>query len=232
MPGGLHAHAFADLRYEHKIEEAVPNDVAFCAICVGTTAFPTVRWRGGNPESNAESILKLIRVLSRRAEAQNTKIDVSMLSSAGVDDPSGPIALLNAFGAISWLKKAEQFVQEHESYLQWSIMRPGRLIGGPLTSYDLNTATGATDDGLERLCLLPGNAGPPQQTSRAHVARCMAGSLFSSHAKSHKFVLASEKESSGNGKERQSECAQSGTNDTCESMDALFKRATAKKSRA
>lgn len=220
----------ADLRYRQQIDGAIPDDVRAAIICVGTTAFPTARWRGGNPESNAESIIRLIGVLQHRAESNGLEaIPVTMLSSAGADDPAGPIALLNLFGAISWLKRAEMAI-ESTSRMSWSIVRPGRLIGGPLTSYDLNSAVAATDAGLDSLCLLPADAAVPQQTSRAHVARCMAASIFSENAQYRKVVVSSERADDSDKSDEQSsslgpkQCTISDANDSFATIDALYAR--------
>src|SRR4028118_935199 len=56
-----------------------------------------------------------------------------------------PFSLLNSFGVLDAKQKGEEAIIR--SGLPYTIIRPGRLIDGPYTSYDLNTLLKATTGG-------------------------------------------------------------------------------------
>jgi uncharacterized protein YbjT (DUF2867 family) len=68
------------------------------------------------------------------------------VSSCGIlrkDKP--PFSILNSFGVLDAKQKGEEAIIR--SGLPYTIIRPGRLIDGPYTSYDLNTLLKATTGG-------------------------------------------------------------------------------------
>lgn len=160
--------------------------------CTGTTAFPSARW--GFPETL--SPIDWIKVWSREAYRNQVAatsprqvdniglrhlIGVApanlyrfvLVSSAGVlRRDQFPYSLLNRFGVLDAKAQAEAMLQV--SGLPYTIFRPGRLIDGPYTSYDLNRLLQATTEGKLGVVLDRGDQ-LQGQTSRIDVAgACVA----------------------------------------------------------
>jgi uncharacterized protein YbjT (DUF2867 family) len=90
------------------------------------------------------------------------------ISSCGVEHKDKPpYSFLNAFGVLDAKQQGETVIQQ--SGLPYTIIRPGRLIDGPYTSYDLNTLIKAKTNGKQGVAIATGDtlAG---QTSRVDVA--------------------------------------------------------------
>ncbi|KAL0049990.1 hypothetical protein WJX82_002194 [Trebouxia sp. C0006] len=112
-------------------------DVVVCVL--GTTAFPSARWKGGNGPEQTDSIAtgNLIR-----ATPKGIKRFV-LVTSAGVERYNKlPFSILNLFGVLKFKRQSEELLMQ--SGLAYTILRPGRLTDGPYTSYDLNTLLKAT----------------------------------------------------------------------------------------
>ncbi|KAA6429530.1 MAG: hypothetical protein FRX49_00922 [Trebouxia sp. A1-2] len=112
-------------------------DVVVCVL--GTTAFPSARWKGGNGPEQTDSIAtgNLIK-----ATPKGIKRFV-LVTSAGVERYNKlPFSILNLFGVLKFKRQSEELLMQ--SGLPYTILRPGRLTDGPYTSYDLNTLLKAT----------------------------------------------------------------------------------------
>lgn len=160
--------AIGDIRYPDTLPPAVQN-VTHIICCTGTTAFPSARW---DFDTNVEGLGSLIEWGKiyldseyRRAHAKNSPEQADaqgvsnlvnaapkdlkrfvFISSCGVlrkDKP--PFSILNAFGVLDAKIKGEEAIIR--SGLPYTIIRPGRLIDGPYTSYDLNTLLKAKTGG-------------------------------------------------------------------------------------
>ncbi|MEM9482833.1 MAG: NAD(P)H-binding protein, partial [Cyanobacteria bacterium P01_F01_bin.116] len=101
--------------------------------------------------------------------AQNASIHRFVLvSSLGVERRQQlPFSVLNAFGVLDAKALAENALRASD--LSHTIVRPGRLIDGPYTSYDLNTLIKASTEGKQNVVLGSGDR-LLGQTSRKDVA--------------------------------------------------------------
>ncbi len=144
---------------------AATQDVTYIICCTGTTAFPSARWEFDKTPSLIEWVGLFLNPKSCEAKAKNSpsKVDVEGVSNLVATAPrnlrrfvfvssSGvlrkdkfPFSILNAFGVLDAKLKGEETVIT--SGLPYTIIRPGRLIDGPYTSYDLNTLLKAKTGG-------------------------------------------------------------------------------------
>lgn len=169
------------------------SDVSYILCCTGTTAFPSSRWNfdlpaSMNPLQQVQEWSKIfLNADYRNAKAQNSPQQVDadgvrslvaaapeqlqrfvFISSAGVERKSQPpYSILNAFGVLDAKQQGEDAVIQ--SRLPYTIIRPGRLIDGPYTSYDLNTLLQAKTHGKLGVVLQEGDT-LNGQTSRIDVA--------------------------------------------------------------
>ena len=136
-----------------QLQEALQG-VSALVISVGTTAFPTMKWRGGN---TPEAIDKV--AVERLAEAAS-KIDsvkrIVLLTSVGVDRTDEmPFVVLNLFGVLDAKKAGEEAVKATAAKnpkIDYAIVRPGRLVGGPFTNLDvarLMQIEGGAENGVD-----------------------------------------------------------------------------------
>jgi len=125
----------------------VISGVQGIVICTGTTAFPTSKWRGGNTPTNIDleatkKILSAIHRINRELdESDEGRVKkVMLLTSIGTKRRDKfPFVILNLFKVLDCKRGAEEALveaSENDSYTH-VIVRPGRLIGGPWTNYDL-----------------------------------------------------------------------------------------------
>lgn len=189
--------AVGDIRDVESLPAAMQR-VTHLICCTGTTAFPSSRWDFEIPQSanRFERLMtwgKLyIDKTYRNATAQNSPEQVDAIgvanlvaiaprdlqrlvfvSSCGVTRKDRfPYSALNAFGVLDAKQKGEAAIVG--SGLPYTIIRPGRLIDGPFTSYDLNTLLKATTAGKQGVVLSTGDT-LTGQTSRIDVAEaCVA----------------------------------------------------------
>ena len=167
----------AQTMFDHQVETIVGDtlnpatlptatqDVAHIICCTGTTAFPSTRW-GFDANLGLLDCLKIFlnpKTLLAKANNSPEQIDAAgvknlvsatppdlkrfvFISSCGVlRKDSFPFSILNAFGVLDAKQKGEEAVIS--SGLPYTIIRPGRLIDGPYTSYDLNTLLKAKTGG-------------------------------------------------------------------------------------
>ena len=162
--------AIGDIRQAMTLSPAMQN-VSYIICCTGTTAFPSAKWDFDttNEVEGLGSLIEWGKIYLdsdyRRAHAQNSPDQVDFqgvnhlvsaaqkdlkrfvfVSSCGIlrkDKP--PFSILNSFGVLDAKQKGEEAIIR--SGLPYTIIRPGRLIDGPYTSYDLNTLLKATTGG-------------------------------------------------------------------------------------
>jgi uncharacterized protein YbjT (DUF2867 family) len=184
--------AIGDIRQAESLSAAMP-DITHLIAVTGTTAFPSARWEFDlPPQLNA---LQRFQAWSkiyldadyRNAKAQNSpmKVDAEgvqnlvkaapqnlkrfvFVSSCGVErKDKTPYNLLNGFGVLDAKQQGESAIIQ--AGLPYTIIRPGRLIDGPYTSYDLNTLLKATTQGKQGIVVSTGDT-LSGQTSRIDVA--------------------------------------------------------------
>ncbi|MDZ8052862.1 MAG: SDR family oxidoreductase [Aulosira sp. ZfuVER01] len=155
--------AVGDIRDRATLPAAMQN-VTHIICCTGTTAFPSSRWEFDPSPSWIEWVQLLVDQKLRDSRAKNspTKVDAEGVSNLVAAAPpnlqrfvfvssSGvlrkdqlPFSILNSFGVLDAKQKGEEAIIN--SGLPYTIIRPGRLIDGPYTSYDLNTLFQAKTD--------------------------------------------------------------------------------------
>ncbi|MEL4897376.1 SDR family oxidoreductase [Crocosphaera sp. Alani8] len=158
-----------DIRYPDTLKRAIEN-VTHIICCTGTTAFPSQRWDFANffeaknsPQIvDSEGVKNLILATSK-----NIKRFVFVSSCGVLRKDKLPFNILNTFGVLDAKLSAEKALEQ--SVLSYTIIRPGRLIDGPYTSYDLNTLLRAKTDGKKGIILGTGDT-LNGDTSRIDVA--------------------------------------------------------------
>lgn len=129
---------FADALKPETLSIAL-EDADHVVISVGTTAFPTQKWKNGNnPEvacfKTVENILLVISSLKKKPE------NVVILSSIGVErTDKPPFSILNSFGVLEAKRRADELLlkKASEDGYRAIVCRPGRLLGAPFTNTDL-----------------------------------------------------------------------------------------------
>ena len=157
--------------------------------CVGTTAFPSARWKDDNgPEQTDEnSIRNLVNAVQAQSPAGRCKRFV-LVSSIGVERTNQmPFLILNLFGVLKHKRAGELALME--SNIPFTVLRPGRLTDGPYTSYDINTLLKATSGTRRAVDLVEGDTLTPEETSRIAVADCAVASLGTRSAESRAFCV-------------------------------------------
>ncbi len=181
----------ADLRLPETLNTLLEGvDAVLC--CSGTTAFPSDKWQAELPADPLEQFFTWGRIfLDADYRQQHTKNSPAiadgqgvknliaaaknypiqrfvLVSSLGVERKQDlPFNLLNAYGVLDAKASAETALRD--SGLGYTIVRPGRLIDGPYTSYDLNTLIKASTEGKQNVVLGQGDQ-LLGQTSRKDVA--------------------------------------------------------------
>jgi uncharacterized protein YbjT (DUF2867 family) len=191
--------AVGDIRQPITLPPAMQN-VTHIICCTGTTAFPSQKWDFDTTDEvkGLGGLIEWGKIYLdpqyRRAKAKNSPEQVDALgvsnlvaaapkelkrfvfvSSCGIlrkDKP--PFSFLNAFGVLDAKQKGEEAIIR--SGLPYTIIRPGRLIDGPYTSYDLNTLLKATTGGTLGVVIGTGDT-LNGDTSRIDVASACVESL-------------------------------------------------------
>jgi len=127
-----------DLNNQKSVINAVVGS-DYVIISVGTTAFPTKAWDGGNNPRVAcfESVEK---VLDGIQTAKMKPKKVLLVSSIGVErSDQFPFKILNSYGVLTEKLRSEQSLSTRCLAMGIApiICRPGRLIGPPFTNFDL-----------------------------------------------------------------------------------------------
>ncbi len=181
-----------DIRQPETLPPAMV-DIDFIICSTGTTAFPSARWEFDIPPqfSGLQRLQEWSKIYLdaayRNAKAKNSpeKVDAEgvgnlaaaaprslkrfvLVSSCGIErKDKPPYSVLNACGVLDAKQKGEEAVRS--GGFTYTIIRPGRLIDGPYTSYDLNTLLKATTGGKLGISLGTGDK-LTGQTSRIDVA--------------------------------------------------------------
>ncbi|MFM2063757.1 MAG: hypothetical protein RLZZ507_3428 [Cyanobacteriota bacterium] len=197
-----------DIREPNTLPAAMLN-ITSIICCTGTTAFPSARWEF-DPTLN---IIELGRALLHsqllEGKAKNTpfKVDFQAVKNLVVAAPKNlkrfvfvsscgilrknqfPFNILNIFGVLDAKQQGEEAIIN--SGIPYTIIRPGRLIDGPFTSYDLNTLLKATTAG--KLNVVLGNGDTISgDASRIDVAAACVESLFYSSCNNQVFELVNQ----------------------------------------
>lgn len=185
-----------DIREPNTLPAAMLN-ITSIICCTGTTAFPSSRWEFDSFINPIELLLSLFdsKLLENRAKNTPLKVDFQsvknlvvaaqqlknlnrfvFVSSCGVLRKNQfPFNILNKFGVLDAKKAGEDVIIN--SGIPYTIIRPGRLIDGPFTSYDLNTLLKATTNSKLGVILGKGDK-LSGDTSRIDVAAACVESLF------------------------------------------------------
>jgi uncharacterized protein YbjT (DUF2867 family) len=166
-----------DIRYPATLEAAM-RDVNYILCCTGTTAFPSARWnfnyflaaKNSPQQVDAEGVKNLVA-----AAPKNLKRFIFVSSCGVLRQDRFPFKILNAFGVLDAKKQGEEALIT--SGLPYTIIRPGRLIDGPYTSYDLNTLLKAKTDGKSAVVIGTGDT-LVGQTSRIDLATACVECIF------------------------------------------------------
>lgn len=136
---------------------AALEGVSAVLISVGTTAFPTMRWRGGNTPDAIDNVA-VARIAKLASNVSGMK-RIVLLTSIGVDRTDEmPFVILNLFGVLDAKRNGENAVKEQAQAagIEYAIVRPGRLVGGPYTNIDfvklLEIEGGTYGGGALRCC--------------------------------------------------------------------------------
>ena len=141
------------------------QDVAYIICCTGTTAFPSAKWDFGKTQGLFACLMLSLNPKACRTKANNSpdQVDAEGVKNLVATAPSDlkrfvfisscgilrkdklPYSILNTFGVLEAKQKGEAAIID--SGLPYTIIRPGRLIDGPYTSYDLNTLLKAKTGG-------------------------------------------------------------------------------------
>lgn len=156
----------------------VVRNVAYIICCTGTTAFPSARWdfnyflsaKNSPKKVDAEGVENLVA-----AAPKNLKRFIFVSSCGVLRLAQVPFNILNAFGVLDAKKKGEEAILN--SGLPYTIIRPGRLIDGPYTSYDINTLLKAKTNGKSAVVIGRGDT-LLGQTSRIDVATACVECIF------------------------------------------------------
>ena len=122
------------------IQTKACQGVSGMVISVGTTAFPTAKWKNGNTPDAIDHLA--VAKLVQAAAATPTMKRVLLVTSIGVERTSDfPFVILNLFGVLDAKRKGEEALQaaalDPSNNLDCVIVRPGRLVGGPFTNLDI-----------------------------------------------------------------------------------------------
>lgn len=205
--------AIADSRTPQTLESAMKG-ITHIICCTGTTAFPSERWEFNfSGMSDVDKLFAWGRLFFdrdyRQTVAQNgpQQVDVEgikaliqaapialqqfvLVSSMGISRrEKPPFSILNSFGVLDAKAKGEAALIQ--SGLPYTIIRPGRLIDGPFTSFDLNTLLKATMKEKKGVKIAPGDT-LNGETSRIDVANACIAALNESHALNQIFEVVNQ----------------------------------------
>lgn len=166
-----------DIRYPATLTKATEG-VSYIICCTGTTAFPSLKWDFASlfEPANSPEAVDGVGVKNLVLAAPKDLKRFVFVSSCGVlRKDQFPFNLLNGFGVLDAKIIGEKAIAT--SGLPYTIIRPGRLIDGPYTSYDLNTLLRAKTDGKKDVVVAKGD-NLNGDTSRIDVANACVESLF------------------------------------------------------
>ena len=127
------------LQEDTTLLQAVMEGVSIVVISVGTTAFPTMKWKGGNTPVAIDNVA--VTRIAQMASQVSSVQQVILVTSIGVTRTNVmPFLILNLFGVLDAKRAGEDAIKQYSTMntgYQYSILRPGRLIGGPFTNLDI-----------------------------------------------------------------------------------------------
>lgn len=177
-----------DIRYPNTLTSAIEG-ISYIICCTGTTAFPSLRWDFANlfqPANNPEAVDGTGIKNLITAAPQDLKRFVFISSCGVLRKDQLPFNILNAFGVLDAKLMGEKAITA--SGLPYTIIRPGRLIDGPYTSYDLNTLLRAKTDGKKAVAIEIGDR-LNGETSRIDVANAGVEALFNDSTINQDFSI-------------------------------------------
>lgn len=197
--------AIGDIRDATTLPGAM-SDITYIICATGTTAFPSSRWEFDKTPNLIEWVQLFLDSKKSEAKAKNSpsKVDAQgvinlvaaaphnlkrfvFVSSCGIQRKDNfPFSVLNAYGVLDAKQKGEEAIIS--SGLPYTIIRPGRLIDGPYTSYDLNTLLKAKTSGKFGVVVGTGDT-LVGQTSRIDVAIACVECLQNSACEGQVFEL-------------------------------------------
>uniref|UniRef100_A0A7S0E1B0 NAD(P)-binding domain-containing protein n=1 Tax=Hanusia phi TaxID=3032 RepID=A0A7S0E1B0_9CRYP len=168
-------------------------------ICTGTTAFPSSKWgKDGENSPKAvddEGVKNVVAAIERVNEGSKNKIQrVTFLSSVGVlRRKQFPFNILNLYGVLDAKNEGEQAIMQaaERASFSYSIVRPGRLLGGPYTGTPDVASLLQLDEGSKQAVVLR-NGDPDGFTgdaSRKQAAMAMVQTLVQKQLGNVAFVL-------------------------------------------
>lgn len=196
-----------DTRNAETLSGAMPG-VTHIISCTGSTAFPTARWEFRQVSSRWEWFKRYTNPSYCRAQADNSpeKVDALggqnlvnaapkdlkrflLVSACGIERKDKlPFSILNFFGVLDAKLVGETALRN--SGLPYTILRPGRLIDGPYTSYDLNTLLKAKTESQLGVVLGTGDT-LSGETSRIDLASACVACLYHPHMVGKVFEIMS-----------------------------------------
>ncbi|KAL3796131.1 hypothetical protein HJC23_000634 [Cyclotella cryptica] len=124
--------------------QEIMKDANAIVISVGTTAFPTTRWSNGNtPQAiDCDAVSRIANLATSISNdvSKSSLRRIVLLTSVGVTRTNEmPFKILNLFGVLDAKRSGEDAVKAAcgKANVSYSIIRPGRLVGGPYTNLDL-----------------------------------------------------------------------------------------------
>ncbi|GAQ88069.1 hypothetical protein KFL_003980040 [Klebsormidium nitens] len=172
----------ADTRHPDTLRPEIFEGVGSVICCTGTTAFPSKRWDGGKPEETDYHGFK--NLLEKTPKSIKKFV---LVSSVGVESyNSFPYNILNLFGVLKWKKLGEEMLEK--SGHPFTIIRAGRLMDGPYTSYDLNTLL-KTASGTRRAVILSKGDKLRGEASRLSVAEACLQALQLESTNGHIYEI-------------------------------------------
>lgn len=128
----------ADARIPDTILPCIEGSNAI-VISIGTTAFPTEKWKNGNNPKAAcfDTVENILNEVNKLSEKPSTVI---LVSSIGVERRDEfPFKILNSYKVLDQKYFAEKLLVERANKMgiRSIICRPGRLVGAPFTNFDL-----------------------------------------------------------------------------------------------
>lgn len=203
--------AIADLRRPETLPPTLEG-ITHIICATGTTAFPTKRWDADFEDdlSGLPSVLAWGRIYwdpdYRRRHTRNRPQQVDgegvanlvaavsanlerfvFISSVGIERKGQfPFSILNAFGVLDAKQKGESSIIH--SGRPYTIIRPGRLVDGPYTSYDLNSLMQAKTGGDQDVVIGTGDE-LNGQASRVDVAAASVACLSHPVTKNQIFEM-------------------------------------------
>lgn len=197
-----------DTRKADTLPAAMPG-VTHIISCTGSTAFPSARWEFREVSTRWEWFKRYAKPSYCQAQADNSpeKVDAVggqnlvdaapqdlkrflLVSACGIERKDKlPFSILNTFGVLDAKLVGETALRQ--SGLPYTIVRPGRLIDGPYTSYDLNTLLKAKTE--SQLGIVVGTGDQLSgETSRIDLAAACVTCLQNSHTVGKVFEIMSE----------------------------------------